>query len=202
MIHFGLFIFLKVYAYFLLKSIQQDHATHLANLIEYGVPKEVLTEYITAMVEFDELFLHVALILFHMGLVAFDIVNLKEERLEDNHEDVKKCFKLRGFYFETVKLILFIVLAHSWHVHVPSAVREYDVLVYGLTCLIVGRIVNFIVSRKFQPMKNEVRLALDSTASMGRSILPNTFRQKKGKGFGGGGRGPAKKKINNKQRQE
>jgi hypothetical protein len=43
--------------------------------------------------------LHVALILFHMALLALDILNLKEERLEYHDEVVKKCFQLRGLLF-------------------------------------------------------------------------------------------------------
>jgi hypothetical protein len=139
MIHFGLFIYCKVFVFLLKQSI-------------IGLSKESHT---VSIIEFVQQLLHVTLLLFHMGLVALDILNLKEERLEDNDEVVKKCFKLRGFYFESVKLILLIVLAYSWHSHVPSEVLEYDFLVYLLTCLIVGRIVNFIVSRKFQPVHND-----------------------------------------------
>jgi hypothetical protein len=158
MILFGSFIFAKVLDHVILKRLQQYLVIFLARLIELGIPNEdieFLTVYIIPMVEFAEIYLHVALILFQMGLVAFDIVNLKEERLEDNDDVAKECFKLRGFYFETVKLILLIVLASSWHLHVPYLVMEYDFLVYVLTCLIVGRIVNFIISRKFQPIKND-----------------------------------------------
>jgi hypothetical protein len=139
MLHFGFFLFLTVFDHFLLKQV-------------IGQTKESHT---ISMVEFAEQFLHVKLLLFHMGLVALDILNLKKERLEDNDEVVKKCFKLRGFYFESVKLILLLVLAYSWHSHVPSAVLEYDFLVYLLTCLIVGRRVNFIISRKFHPVHND-----------------------------------------------
>jgi hypothetical protein len=121
MLHFGFFLFLKVFNHFLLKQMILE--------FEKNESPELFTVYLS-MVEFAEQFLHVTLILFHMGLVALDILNLKEERLEDNDEVVKKCFKLRGFYFESVKLILLIVLAYSWHSHVPSEVLEYDFLVY------------------------------------------------------------------------
>jgi hypothetical protein len=154
MIQIVSFSLLKVFDHLVWKSIQQS----LQEVIEFGLPKEAQEFLIVShipMVEFAVICLHVTLILFHMGFVAFDIVNLKEERLEDNDEVVKKCFNLHVFYFETLKLILLLVLVYSWHFYVPCAVMEYDFLVYVLTCLIVGRIINFIVSRKFQPIKND-----------------------------------------------
>jgi hypothetical protein len=158
MIHFGFFILLKVFDHLYLKSIQQFLVILLTRLIEDGASKEAiefLTVYIIPMAESAEICLHVAIVLFHMGFVAFDILNLKEERLEDNDVVVKKCFKLRGYYFERVKLVLFLVLACAWHLLVPSVVLEYDLLVYVFTCLVVERILTFIVSRKLQPIKDD-----------------------------------------------
>lgn len=124
---------------------------HLRTLREFDdLPKE--GRKLLAVAEFFERDLHV---LFHMGVVAFDIIYFMKVKLEDNVDETKESFKLWEFSLETFKLISLIAFSYAWHLHVPSVVMEYDFLGYLLTCLLVGRLVNFIVSRKFQRIKND-----------------------------------------------
>lgn len=99
---------------------------------------------------------HTALNCGHMLLVAFDILNMRTERLEDNDSAVKKHFNFRGVWYDTLKLAVLTSLAFAWHAFIPPVVTEYDFFVYVLVCVITGQIVHWTVSILGRSIENNV----------------------------------------------
>lgn len=88
----------------------------------------------------------------HIVLVAFDVLNLREERLEENDMHVFQKFPHRAqFLFEFLKLFVLGVLAAFWIFLVPAIFTgQYDFFLYVVVAFLVGICVHYWTSLRMR----------------------------------------------------
>lgn len=83
--------------------------------------------------------------LVHMGLLFFDMLNLKKDRIEDNDRAVSLHLKHRGQWLEVSKFAMLIGMSLLWCTYVPGIVTQYAFYLYLSMCVIVGYVVHYVI---------------------------------------------------------
>lgn len=92
----------------------------------------------------------------HILITVIDVLNIRDERLEDNNWSARDIFYLRGFCGELIKLLVLLVFMAIWITIAPPQLRHFGYYGYLLGCFVIGFFVHLVVmfSSKFSDVKN------------------------------------------------
>jgi hypothetical protein len=74
----------------------------------------------------------------HAFMIAFDVSNLRTEKLEDNDNYAAKLFPRRNYCYESMKLLTMFILSCIWIVYFPKFVIQIDFILYFVMCMIAS----------------------------------------------------------------
>ena len=83
--------------------------------------------------------------LVHMFITAIDILNIRDERLEDNNWSARGIFYFRGVCGELTKLLLLLLLMILWMTLTPPWMSNFGYYEYLLGCFVIGFFVHLII---------------------------------------------------------
>lgn len=90
----------------------------------------------------------------HMFIIAFDVSNLRTERLEDNDSGAAKVFKNRGLLYQGIKLLLLVTLSYTWLTCFPTFAIYCDFVFYFAMC-IIATFFTHAVTRRYRTNLSE-----------------------------------------------